>query len=305
MVLDQDSILDRASSVAALARLTGLRSLDLCDCNTTFRPRNVLACIGSLQRLTELCLRMVTPDQLQPLQLPPLLQHMDLTVDLGHVSSSLMQLGDWLASHGSMLRRLDLVNVSCFRAPNCPSHAEEWTAAVHHVATVLHMAGAAPSVRTAEAPAAAALATSWSATAAVGTRLQLQSFLMDALDARPILHCLPADRMTHLKCSLDYSSAQHWDSLCALTALRSLCLDSKAATGAYLCRQQYDVLAPLSALSQLTQLRLEEAGVKQLQRVPSWLQVLEVSLVVGEPGQLQLAHLTVLSALYNAAHVLC
>lgn len=115
-----------------------------------------------------------------------------------------------------------------------------------------------------------------------------------------ILQGLPASRMTHLHCGLGYSSA---NTLRALTALSLMGSTQTSATEVYVYMhtQPADMLAPLSALKQLVQLRLGGTHPDQLRHLPPRLQVLDVHCVrAGPKEQLWLGHLTSLSALHGS-----
>lgn len=132
--------------------------------------------------------------------------------------------------------------------------------------------------------------------------LQLLSFSMrNRSSSCPILQCLPAGRLTHLQCGLNYSSAWQRGALVALTALRSLCLVDVDP------RSPSDVLIPLSSLHHLVRLCLYMPHFEQLQYLPPWLQVLE--LVRFERNsttqQLRLGYLTALSALHSPVSPEC
>jgi hypothetical protein len=113
-----------------------------------------------------------------------------------------------------------------------------------------------------------------------------------------VLQHLPAATLTALTVQLDWSAAPHVAALCSLTGLRQLELTS--ARG-YTSWQASDVLAPLSALQQLTCLHLDFLRRQQLQhlRLPQ-LQALDVRLeqcMQGEQAQMQLSQITGLTML--------
>jgi hypothetical protein len=89
-----------------------------------------------------------------------------------------------------------------------------------------------------------------------------------------LLQHLPASSLTQLECCLDWSNAAQVAVLCELTALRSLQLGTAShsvhaggVVATYGNRQGIDVLLPLSALQQLTWLRLTAVSNDQLQQL--------------------------------------
>lgn len=136
----------RASSsntIAALSRLTGLCSLDLTDSRgAAAAGHSALVPIAALQQLTELGIGTLTAEQLQLLQLGPVLRHLDVAVDLLGAPQSLEQLAGWLEQHGRVLRRLALTNMKGHS--KC---TQRWSAAMHHFVAALNTLGASLQLR--------------------------------------------------------------------------------------------------------------------------------------------------------------
>jgi hypothetical protein len=109
---------------------------------------------------------------------------------------------------------------------------------------------------------------------------------------------LPSSSLTHLECWLGWRSSADIEALCSLTALRCLRFQSCTSNGIY--TQADGVLAPLSALKQLTQLELScalrSAQLQHLQ-LPQLQQLVMDSCEHSEEQLLQLGRLTALQQL--------
>lgn len=73
--------------------------------------QHVLSPITRIQQLTELRVGIVRPSHLLAVQLPPLLQQLDVTVELAGKHTALLELAGWLRQHGRIVRHLGLVNL--------------------------------------------------------------------------------------------------------------------------------------------------------------------------------------------------
>jgi hypothetical protein len=125
------------------------------------------------------------------------------------------------------------------------------------------------------------------------------SSYQDFLIAGSNVQHLPAGTLRQLDCSFDWSNTAQIDTMCAHTGLRSLSL-----TGGYEFRyfspgaQADDVLAPLSALQQLTALELGSVRRVQLQHLQlPQLQQLVVRVCRSAEDELQPIRLDQLTAL--------
>jgi hypothetical protein len=282
----------------AVAGLTSLRHLELCNtaqaAATTAAaiiPDDVLAPLAAgLQQLTQLLLKPVRPAQLQ--WLPPKLQQLHVTVELCNQPQQLLQLASWLQQHVSMVKSLELQGAHSARLE------PGWGAAFQALADAFQAAteaGAAPPPAAAAAAAADVAATA--VPVAEAAPLQLQSLLCNSL-AAPVPQHLPVSTLTELACQLDWSRTAHVSTVCSLTNLQKL--DILSAQG-FTSWQADNVLAPLSALQQLTNLQLDYVRRRQLEHL-RMLQLLELTMRIemqhnGDVVQLQMGHLTGLSKL--------
>jgi hypothetical protein len=258
-------------AVAALSRLQhlnlkGLAVRSSVDKYTPAYADNAFAPLAKgLQPLTELHIDPVWPAQL--LQLPPKLQQLHITLR-GYSVQDVQQLLEWLPSHTSILSGLQLDDWPGYYALD--DELEEWAAALSTLATAFAAASAAAAAATAESAAADG---SW--------RLASLSVLgvTRAASAAPLLRSLPADSLTYLACDVVLTRNADVNALCSLTALRHLRLqdrhlggdeeDEEDEDGHYHPRAgcMHMVLAPLSALQQLTRLELSAASSLQLQQL--------------------------------------
>jgi hypothetical protein len=138
----------------------------------------------------------------------------------------------------------------------------------------------------------------------ISTGLHLQSLAMGhscCAVTQPLLEQLPVASLTHLQCWQLSNISACLPRLCELSSLRSLLLQrpSYAVDGLLSHQVSDNVLAPLSALRQLTRLQLP--AVRKAQLLPlqlPYLQQLHVKLDDhGDGAQLQLSHLTALQVL--------
>jgi hypothetical protein len=298
---------DDSDSLQAVASLTGLRALQLShplgilvSPNTAETAELLAPLAAGLQQLTQLHIEPLTPNQLQ--RLPPKLQQLHVTVDIKHSLQQLTLLARWMQQRGvGIIRTLKLRDTVPF-----PLNNPDWAPAANALAAAFSSGmlegAAADAVEAVAAPEAAP-----AAAAAAASCCQLQSLTVEsrsygferAEPAWPLLQQLPASSLTHLRLCLDWSSTAQTAALLALTGLRSLDLGAFASMSgglySYISRMPMNVLAPLSALQQLTSLKLAVVQRAQLQllQLPQ-LQELCTSIDQGgSVGQLlQLGHLT-------------
>jgi hypothetical protein len=316
---------DNSASMQAVAALTGLRSLQLIGrtavakswlFHSAVAPTDVLAPLATaLQQLTQLEIEPVTLTQLG--WLPPQLQQLHVTVEIKHSLQQLTLLARWMQQRGvGIVRTLKLRDTVPFQLTD-----PGWALAANALAAAFSADGlsataaaaaeavAAPEVGLAAAAAAAAPSLPppppLPPAAAAAASCQLQSLTVESHDlsfdraepAWPLLQQLPASSLTHLRFCLNWRSTAQTAALLALTALRSLNLGAFAGLNgrlySYTSQMPVDVLAPLSALQQLTSLKLAMAQRAQLQHLQlPQLHELFISVDYGEShGQLlQLGH---------------
>lgn len=199
-------------------------------------------------------------------------------------------LASWLQQHGHI--------VSTLKVWGARYKGADWAAAWNAVALAFQAAGA-----TAPPPAAKA--------AAPGSRRwQLQSFSADvgasatAAALQQLLQHLPAYSLTQLGCYLGLADAGQVQAapLSGLSRLTGLCsLHLIVGRGAQ--QQPHELLDPLSALRQLTELQLQAGLVRRVQLQHLQLPRLQqLAANVGSESiegadQLQLTHLTALTQL--------
>jgi hypothetical protein len=262
------------SPFSALQHLRHLRSLDITDC--WVESEDALAPFAGLQQLTELRLGKLQPQQLRG-QLPPALQQLDVTLlaDLG--SQHHEQAAAWFKQHAGVVRRL-VLDGECLQFRGEIDWKYVWgedeayndtMAALEVVAEAFASVAAA-----AAAPPVPGTASTTTTTSSSSSRYPLQSLhvvnLPWLLDANAV-RSLPASSLTELECSMNFSSGQELvaaiSSLTALQALRiayagcpRYAIDDDPA----IIEQPDSVLAPLSALQQLTQLQLPMVRAAQL-----------------------------------------
>jgi hypothetical protein len=170
-------------------------------------------------------------------------------------------------------------------------------AAAFHAHPTTGEAGAAADVAQARKSAAADMGHS-----AGAAGWQLQSFNGGSL-ANAVLQHLPGTSLTQLTCQFLYSHPTHLAAVCSLTRLQKLTI---TRIRGYINGRTADVLAPLSALQQLTHLQLDLVGRGQLQHLllPQ-LQELHVQSGPVQLQPLQLGHLTGLSMLGMTDYSAC
>jgi hypothetical protein len=250
-----------------------------------------LAPIDRLQQLTDLRIGRVHPSQLSTVKLPPLLQHLDMTVELDSQPKALANLAGWLRRHGRDVRSLGLSSFSAFRMLG-PDHQEMelelWEEAIKLVAKGLITAGAPPPPAAAAGYQlqASALTTNtrrhMTATAQLSTGAAAcsSSLNMQMLHCCPseghstvvplpalLLQQLPAATLTQLVCGVEFNKPEHLASLCRLTALRSLELLPQLSVcvgNIQPSNHSRDMLSPMSALQQLTALKFDYVSAQQL-----------------------------------------
>jgi hypothetical protein len=161
----------------------------------------------------------------------------------------------WLQKHGGLLQSLDL---KLLRTLNRPALDAQHAAAVSQLADALQQAAAAGP-------------------------LQLQSFVLSGPEVGAgVLQHLPAAHLTRLAAAIDVSNSASMQALAGLSGLRCLQLSSSDTAAA-----SDDVLAPLSALQQLTLLHAGRVRPVQLQWVPASVQQLQLSVGRVNARQLQ------------------
>uniref|UniRef100_A0A383W0I8 Uncharacterized protein n=1 Tax=Tetradesmus obliquus TaxID=3088 RepID=A0A383W0I8_TETOB len=195
--------------------------------------------------LAQLEIGVVAPAQLQSMapELLPQLQQLHLQVDALDDAQQLVQLATWLQQHGDI--------VSSLKIQGTGSSGPDWAAAWSALASAFQAADA--TAATVAAAASAAVPSS-------SKRWQLQSLCAAEGDAKAaaalaqLLQHLPAHSLTQLECCL-VSAGQRATAheLSRLTALRSLDPMMHSGGGRHLSLR---LLAPLSALMQLTTLKL-------------------------------------------------
>jgi hypothetical protein len=283
-----------SASLQAIAGLTGLQHLELCNAAVAAAPTaaaiipdDVLAPLAAgLQQLTQLHLKPVHPAQVQ--WLPRKLQQLHVTVEVCNEPQQLLQLAAWLQQHANKVRRLELQGGPSSR------DAPGWDAAVEALTKAFQ-----PAVEAGPAPPPAAAADAdagvQDATVAAVTHapsLQLQALLCRRV-AAPVPEHLPVSALTELECQINWGRTAQVGTLCSLTSLQKLGIQS--AEG-YTSWQPDSVLHPLSALQRLTSLKLDWLKRQQLQHL-QMPQLLEL-IVNMEPQeqenavQLQVGHLT-------------
>jgi hypothetical protein len=301
-----------ALSLSAVAALTSLRSLQLTFTppdRRSFGPISIAQQLpaqdtalqplaAGVQQLTELRIGPVYAAQLE--HLPPQLQQLHVTVDLGAKYQQLLQLASWIQQHGSIISSLQLVNILHVKAFSVRT-ISVWDSAVDALGAAFEAAAAKT------AAAAAAAGAVFSAYAMPCRSLQLQSLSFGALchyncTATPaLLQQLPGHSLTHLESWLGRNPPAQLAALCRLTALRSLQLghltDDEAAEAAF--GDSSSALAPLMALQHLTALQLPPVDKLQLAalQLPK-LQQLQVELCGSNASYaLQIGHMTTLQSL--------
>uniref|UniRef100_A0A383WI33 F-box domain-containing protein n=1 Tax=Tetradesmus obliquus TaxID=3088 RepID=A0A383WI33_TETOB len=199
-----------------------------------------------LQQVTRLDISQVRPALLHAMagQLPPQLQQLHVGLDAGGDARELELLASWLQQHGHIVSSMTVGGTRCAG----PGWAAAWTA----VAAAFQAAEAA-----APPPAADDAAPG-------GKRWQLQSLSVDmgadetAAALQQLLQHLPAHSLTQLGCCVSWAGAGQLhappvNELRRLTGLCSLHLNIGHDT----TQQTDQLLAPLSALPQLTELQLQ------------------------------------------------
>jgi hypothetical protein len=288
-----------SGSMAAVQALCNLRSLTLHDPGG-FTALVEVAC---LQHLTQLKIGIVGPWQLLYMapRLPSQLRQIDLKVTVLHEPSYLVLLARWLEQHGHLVISLNISDAH--------SSGPGWASAWMEVAAAFQAAGAAEPDTA--AAAAAEPDTAAAAAAAPGSkRLQLQAFSAavgeseTAAALQQLLQHLLANSLTELGCCLNTGNAGQlaaspMNELGSLAALLSLHL-SPCQNAA---QQSEQLLAPLSALSQLAALKLHRELVRRVQlnhlQLPQ-LQQLQADVgggLTNSVDHLQLGHLTALTQL--------
>uniref|UniRef100_A0A383W3M9 Uncharacterized protein n=1 Tax=Tetradesmus obliquus TaxID=3088 RepID=A0A383W3M9_TETOB len=299
-------VLNRGS-MTAMQRLTNLRSLTLHKDSATNADAEDLGEIpqslaATLQQLTLLRVGVIRPAQLCCItsKLPPQLQQLHAEVSVHQNAQELVLLVRWLKQHRRIITSLKVCDADCCGR----GWASAWTA----------LAAAFGAASDAAVPTPAA------STAARGSnRLQLQSFSAAVGDhgtaaaLAQLLQHLPAHSLTQLGCCLSCSDAGEMrppavNGLSRLTALRRLCLFISVREASL---QPHTLLAPLSALPQLTAVQLLRSSGRgwqvsrgQLQhlQLPRLKQLKQLEASVGgalteRVNQLQLAHLTAVTQL--------
>jgi hypothetical protein len=193
-----------------------------------------------------------------------------------------------------------------------PEAAFEGAAAVAEAIAAIAAAAAAFLPPPPPLPESVPLLAAPPAAAAAAGCCQLQSLTVESRNygfdraepAWPLLQQLPASSLTHLRFCLNWRSTAQTAALLALTALRSLNLGSFASMHgrlySYTSQMPVDVLEPLSALQQLTSLKLAMVQRAQLQHLQlPQLQDLVINVDHdASHGQLmQLGHLTAVQRL--------
>jgi hypothetical protein len=238
-----------------LASFTALRCLGLSgEGPAAAEDDYVLAPLASLQQLTELYMSPAKPAQLLQLQLTPKLQQLHLAVDLSFHLTRLVQLASWLEQHSSCVVKLELGDGSGVQMQRHGWATALSTAAAHVRYSAVRPASHQPI----------------EITSLAGNSLlqqQQQALMLEEGAAwGSILRRLQPSLVKHLVCPVDFSNIAQMQALCELTALESLWVCEARGS---LHRQpgNVEMLEPLSALQQLTQLRLERVRKEQLSQL--------------------------------------
>jgi hypothetical protein len=246
-----------------------LRSLDITACadwcdGDQDQDQDALAPLCRLQQLTELRLGKVTAAQLG--------QQLDVTLAAGVRSQHHKQAAAWFKQHSGIVRRL-ILDGGCGLLTDHRDWKYVWgeDEEIDNILAALEVvAGAFASV----AAAAAVPSVPGAASTTSSSRYPLQSLCVIGmpwlLDGNAV-RSLPAGSLTALECSMNFNSSQELVSaISSLTALQALRV-AYAGAPRYSSDKDSDiydwhdsVLAPLSALQQLTQLQLPMVRAAQL-----------------------------------------
>jgi hypothetical protein len=113
--------------------------------------KNALAPLAALPQLTQLHIGPVFPGQLQ--QLPPALQQLHVTVNLGYRHRQLLQFAGWVRQYGSLIRTLELIKC---RHVHSYSTVVDWQAAADALAAAFEVIAAAATAQSSAAAGAVA-----------------------------------------------------------------------------------------------------------------------------------------------------